>query len=236
MRSLLVSMTSWLRTRQNSSGSIPQNISTHIGEVRMDVFITCLIDRVFNGLIKYGHAKEYDILRAWEYLYGEYMDALGETSYRRLMSIIREVGQLESRKRSIEACIQCLRITYSLKCVSLLRGFGYDYTFSSKDKDSLLADVTRVEKKARTLNIVIAQKMVEYTDMKSEMKEGGELTREYFTEIFVVLSKYMGYHIVPSEIVVSEYAVMKKMYVKETERTREMIEKTQGHGVKGRQG
>lgn len=184
----------------------------------LDIFIDCLVDNNFERLIKRGKANDYILLSNWENIFIEYCELSGTTHFKKMLSLMREIGSLKSRLMAIDTCIYVLANKYSFYCVTTLRKLGYDYKFDRNNFADYVKDIELVNNKKKTIELTIAQKETEYSNLLQESKDAN-IDRVFFDKQLIILSKWIGFSLRKREITVSEYVSILKNYTEEINNT-----------------
>ena len=201
--------------KQNLSAEKPlRNLYTHCFQVSLETFIRCLIHKDFSGLIIRGKPPERDIITAWDYLYMEYCDLSGSVSEKRIMSLGREIGSMEAKLMLIRTCVLILSMRYSQKAVDLLAKNGYKYPLDYNNPEEYMATLAKIITKSKAIEISIEQKVFEHAQLKKKY-EGQPVTEEYFDELLVELSRFMGDMLHKDQITVTEFIAIRNRFEKE---------------------
>ena len=191
-----------------------KNLYTHCFQVTLDTFIRCLIHKDFSGLVIKGNPPEIDIQSAWDYLYAEYCDLSGSVSEKRILSLGREIGMMEAKLLTIRTCVLVLSLRYSQRMVDLLAKNGYKYPLNYANREEYMHTLDMILKRSRTISITIEQKVYEHNKLKKKY-EGQPVTEEYFDELLVELSRFMGDMLHKDQITVTEFIAIRNRFEKE---------------------
>lgn len=188
------------------------NLSYHINEVLLSVFIDCLIDKDYKGLVKSGTATESDILQAWESVFNEYIEKSGTKNYFRILSLYRIIGKNKTKLLQIKSYLYILRHRHNENCIKNLKDLGYKFEYSA---ESIESDLNKIESNIKTIIIENLKKEKELSELQNEYK-GKEIDKEYFTNQLMILWKWKGGEIIrANNITVSEYLALLNLYIKE---------------------
>lgn len=144
------------------------------------------------------------------------MDLSGNSAYRQIFHIIREIGVTESKLLTIRLCVDVLRFRHSTKCVQILQSKGYDYRFDPTDKEGYRRDLELVLKKTKSLEFALIRLRQEYQTLSKD-NIPKEITREDFEMSIAVLSTYLHFPLIPKQTTVGMYLTYSKLYRKEVE-------------------
>ena len=220
--------TSWRKStskRLRSNKTRSSNVWSHCHQITLDRFIRCLLHNDFSVLRRSGNPSQRELSQAWEHLYMEYCDLSGDNQQRRILMISREVGLLESKLLMIQSAVMVLSIRYSQKMVDLLHQIGYNYTIDPSDPVRYMETLERILKKSKIITVSLEQKRYEYEQLTNEIK-GEPLTEQYFEELMVELSRFLGDFIRTRDVTVTEFIAIRKRFdkeIKETEKAKQRI-------------
>lgn len=209
-------ITLFQRQRPNTQKSLPSNLYHHCSELPLADFISCVIDKNYKALLKYGHASPYDLSRAWDSIYSEFSEMSGSPAFKLIMNLSKDIGFLESKLLSISLCLRVMERRADERCIKILKNYGYAYSFNINDTDQYKKDLETIATRSGSIRLALQQKRNEYNASIKGMSSK-EVTREDFTKILAVLTKYMGFRIDPRQTTVSEYVSYRKLYEHETE-------------------
>jgi len=223
----MVAITLSKRNHRNSmtSGSVRlKNLYTHCHQISLSIFIQCLIHSNFAGLVSHGNPPQRQRAQAWDLLYMEYCDLSGSVGHKKILSLGREVGMLESKLLTIRTCVLVLSIRYSQKMVDLLHKNGYHYDLDPQSGQKYIDELQMIVRKSKAISISIEQKRYEYNQ---EMKkyEGEKWTEQYFDDLLVELSRFMSFRLHPNDITVTEFVAIQNRFTRECEMTQREAER-----------
>ena len=185
-------------------------------ELPMNVFIDCLIDNKFKGLIKSGTSSEATLQEIWEQIFTEYCELSNTPHYSKTISLLKEIGILRTKLFIIETCLTTLANANSVFLIDTLKKMGYSYDFNYSDSINFFADLFRVHQNKKTIELTIMQKEKEYKTLLDENKSTSKVTRDYFNKQLIQLSKWMGGAIIhANQISVTEYCTIMGQYTEE---------------------
>lgn len=208
-----------------------KNLFTHCHQINLSVFIQCLIHNDFAGLVAHGNPPQRQRLQAWDLLYMEYCDLSGAVVDKKILSLGREVGMLESKLLTIRTCVLVLSIRYSVKMVDLLHKNGYHYDLDPDSGQRYVDELQMIVKKSKAISVAIEQKRYEHEQLKKKYK-GEAPTEQYFDELLVELSKYLGTLLHAKDLSVTEFVAIRnnhERYCKAQQREVEKIKKKTRH-------
>ena len=225
-------MLSWMPTHPKEHPSQSFNLYRHAFDTPMSIFITCICDKNYSVLVRFGRATQEEIMSAWERIYTEYMDLSGSPQFRYAFNAIKEIGKLESRFLTLRTAHQVLSFQHSQKCISAIAAVGCPLDFgdeygTKKYNDALntLAD------RAKVASMQLERSRIEHKTMTDTNKNVVTMTREAFDQQLSILSKYVGFDLDPRNVTISRFASYQMIYRKEMEQLEERAAKMQkGYG------
>lgn len=177
----------------------------HATDISMDNFIDVMVEGKYDLLVKEGEPGEEDLKRAWNLIYAEYMDAMGDDSYKKTIGIVRDINILSWQHQRITTLIQVLSVYYVPAAVQELRKMGYAISYDPENLPSYHADLQRAYERAKTLLIKISVLQQDLDGVK-----GKSSTRQDYQTMFISLSEYAKYQVHPAQISAFQFAVMMK--------------------------
>lgn len=192
------------------SGSPSFAIYRHIDQITLDKFLICLCEGDQQVLIISGHPSKEELKAAWDVLYNEYCEHSGGSDYRYMLGLVKEITLISHRKTRIDLIVQVLSRFYSEELIAELRYMGYAFKFPKEDRKQFITDLNSVVKRSKTLSILLENKRRE---LEAYEKKGGKKpTRDYFDELIIELSKWMGFQIKESEIAVKRFVTILRRF------------------------
>lgn len=215
---------SWMQRPRKGQKSTSSNLYRRCFDTPLSVFISCVVDKNYNSLIKFGKCTSSDLLAAWDSLYSEYQEILGLPTNRAALNLAKASGKLHAQHTSMVACYHVLRHGYSGVCVNTLRYYGYGFRFDPSDKKGYAGDLENLVVKIRVVEMNIQRINNEQTAFISQQK-GKDITRQYFMETLASLAIFCKFPLNPDELSVGMYALYQKKYREEAEASQKQLEK-----------
>jgi len=198
--------------KQNCLSRLNTYLYVHCNELPLDNFIDCLVNNHYERLIKRPRFQSEKTLNyVWDCIYSEYCDLSGTANYKKLISLLREIGSLKSKLLLINTCLTILTVSYNSYCVNALRKLGYNYDFDRKNNNKLLNDLEQIVIRKKQLEITVKIKEDEYNKLIDD-KKVDEIDVLYFDKQLINLSKWIGYRLDKQQITVSEYCAIIQEY------------------------
>lgn len=219
-------------TRPNLQQSLPSNLYHSINELKLNRFITCCCDHDLKVLIKHGHASDADLLRAWEIIYGEYSDASGNQTSKRLLKLTKDIAYHEAKLKAVAYCLDGLRHGPYKDYIYVLKElYGYNYSFDWSRPEQYARDIEAVAARLGSVKFTIQTKTVEYEREKKAV-EGKPVTRESFNDILAVLCEHFHTVFDSEKITVAEYLSYRKRYEQQAEAMQQQSEQLKNKGYR----
>lgn len=201
-----------------------KNLFTQCCQVSLATFIQCLIHSDFAGLVAHGNPPERQRAQAWDLLYMEYCDLFGSVVDKKILSIGREVGILESKLLTIRTCVLVLSIRFSQKMVDLLHKNGYHYDLDPDSGQQYIDNLNMIVKKSKAISISIEQKRYEYEQMMKKY-EGEKVTEQYFDDLLAELTRFAGTLLHAKDLSVTEFVAIRNSHERHCRANEREIEK-----------
>lgn len=174
----------------------------------LDVFLNCLYDHDYSGLLIEGEATEEMLFDCWNKIYLLYNEASSGGIDNPIVVKIKDIQSLNAKIAFVDGAVKLLSLSYDEQLVELLNYYG------------LQCDLKPGEEPFDKLNIVLNRArryIVEMGEAQNELKmlqsvETTGTSRDTFDECLISLSKFQGYAVRSCEISVSQYLkTMKRM-------------------------
>lgn len=191
------------------------SLYSRCNELTLERFMRCICDGDIRALRKHPLVSKSILYRTWARVGDEYAKLSGDTGYESNFVLYKDMARESGKLELVKSCLRILHVRYSETCVSCLPGLGYTYKFDENDPVGYRRDLDLAGKKARMISVELAESRGRYNKILS--KQGSQRsTKEDFSRVLAILSKYMGYRVDPRVITVEEYVMMQKQYEKKT--------------------
>ncbi len=195
---------------------LPLNLYHNCNSCPLSVFITCCCDHDYSGLVKYGRAKDKDIQKAWELIYSEYSDTSGNPTSKYLIDLSKDICWHDAKLRAVALCLKVLQHAPDARCINVLKGYGYNYTFDITNPEEYAKSLDIIATRLQSVVFLIQQKKVEF-ERESKKVSGKPMTRASFYTTIAVVTAHMKFRIDPIETTVTEFIEYRKLYEREME-------------------
>ena len=174
-------------------------------------FITCICDDDLTALIREGTATAEQLAAAWETIYNEYLEAIKDDNSEYIDKLTKDYNLLHTKYNVIKLLVEALAyapVDYLIE--QLKQWYELPVVLDPKDKPAFKKALALISaRNQRWLNdaLQIRQQIIH---LLPEQKDDVKITRTWFDEHIVALSKFSKYHINKNETTVSEFVIMIK--------------------------
>ena len=198
------------------------NLYLHIKEITLDKFITAHCEKDLSVLIKSGKATPEQLTAAWDNLYRQFIEKIGDTTFESRLDNITQYNKLRDK---ILRASYCLELATSdnirAKIYEVFNTFGYAIPKATdKNIDTLLKKFESYLK----LDIVKLKSL--QGELEKTVKNANNEPKEddYYSTIFDI-QEALSVRILPKENTVLEYCVAVQKLNKHIERLIKQNEK-----------
>lgn len=163
-------------------------------KISLAIFLDCLFDADFEGLVKHGAPPENEIHIAWDKIFAEYCGLMQSESYNELFEVTKQINVIEAKIILVENICQHLEISPDEGLINILKELGL------RPGDPV--DIKGVRTRAKKFLIEIEQKKLDY---KKLMTTNKEISRDYFYDLLSMLSHEFQYAVKPQDITVYQF-------------------------------
>jgi len=192
-----------------------KKIISSITGLTLESFILCMCDGDLSVLAPgCVDVSDYDLLKAWESIYSEYVNAMKDKEQKYLLRLTKEINLLQYRITAINTIIQVMDMEYRVfkrrdekMIVELKKYMVVTGQFNPEDAVSYMRDLEVIMANARRLMTEYETKQIEY-DKLVPVNSKVKVDKKHFDDIITQLSKHMKSLINPKEITVSLFVSM----------------------------
>ena len=184
-----------------------------INDVPLSVFIDCICDNDYKGLIISGNPTNEEIATAFEAIYEQYIEAVGGKDLLRHIRQIKEIAISQNRVVSAECIIETFKLYPTEGLYEQLYKFGYNlpkkpYNYSNVN-EVLRIFVANYKYDFRKLEKLI----LEFESVnKSDGEKSSGYTREYFIGSLVDMSEAFKFNISEKDLSLLQYCIYINRY------------------------
>jgi hypothetical protein len=177
----------------------------------LDKFIVCVCDENYHVLVKKNGVKEWQIKKAWDKIYDEYLTILKDREQTYVMQLSRDVELLEFKLNIINFCIKYLDIKNSMneetdnEVLEVLKQFiPIFYDLNDIDREDYINKLQVFINYSKRFIVELENKSIELEKLIPRNKK--KIEREYFDRLITQVSRYVKYQVSKYTISVSEFA------------------------------
>lgn len=196
-------------TLQPASQSFKLYHSIH--EMPLAKLITCVCDDDLSALVIEGHPTAEDLLTAWETINAEFLDSMKDDNMQYVDKLTKDYNLLITKYNVITLLIEAVKyIPVDYLIDELKRWYELPAALNPKDKPGFKRDLAVIaSRNQRWFNDALQLKK-QITQLQPAPQDNGKITRAWFDQHIVALSRYSKYHINKNETTVSEFVIMLK--------------------------
>jgi hypothetical protein len=181
-------------------------------KVKMNVFIDCCCNGIYDGLIVEGKSEtqnDIELLhKAWEELYVGYLEGTCSPEQLKIFILQKDIKLLNLKLSKVNLLITMVQIRPDDDMLNeLKKDLALNVKFDTSDKEQFIKDVHVAVTKSKSIILQLKNKQSELDGIVSnnENEESQALDIKYFDTLLNALSDYTGYFIVPEKITVSRF-------------------------------
>ena len=171
----------------------------------MAVFLDCLFENDYSGLVIDGNASVELINEAWNKIYLEYLHLSQSGNYNEVFEKTKEINVLNARLLLVESVCRHLELMYDFDMVAILEKLGLKPCITGKEDAKVLTSrlsIVLAKSKKWLVQIELKYAELKKLENKGETKAAG---RDYYEEMLGALSKHQGFYIKETDITVARY-------------------------------
>jgi hypothetical protein len=156
---------------------------------------------------------EGDTESAWQAIQAEYETLTGGVGYSSTVAIMRQINYLSASISVIIETVGIMRRYYLPTFGEILAKYGVRFNWTEVTNDVYYTQLTSVLATVKLWKVQLAAKQKEWETLVAKGDKSG-VTREYYEEWLIGLSKSQGYHLNPNKITVYTFATLIKQALK----------------------
>lgn len=216
--------------QQSSSDTLLKNVFQSCSKLTIDRLQDLLFDNDLNALIidKTLPAPNEEIIKpVWNKLYVEFCQVSQGKSYNELFEIEKEMNDCRAKLRIVdEAVFYLFHFGYSADLVGILNNMGLQCDLKAEHNgNTKIKKLNAVIGRSKKWSITLKQRQFDFDRLKKQ--DTAKISREYFDDQLMEMSKDCGFYIKSNEITVTQfYRTLDKML----ERQQQSEMKNKHHG------
>lgn len=188
--------------------------------VPLNIFLDCLFDKEYEGLILKGKPPEHEILEAWFKIHNEYSELICNDSGNELYQKTIEINYLSGKIFVVDKIVKHLQVSYNTDLVEILKYYGVACGINENEN---------AEARYKKLEMVVARVRRWITDVDVLKKQYYELLGdqtekkggyEFFEDSLTNISIFRKTNVTAKDISVRQFAKalksMEREYMRQT--------------------
>jgi hypothetical protein len=192
---------------------MPLTLFTHIDQLPLRVFLSCLLEGRLKELIVNGAPDEDQVQEQWAKLYAQYVELTGSEASQYVLFLQRDAALLRWRITALSGAVALLRIAHEEAVVQLLKELGQNVSDLAEGHPGYSRALSLIEAQLPALRIRLEAKEVELGESAEDIRDGEPVTIENFHSWCVRLSRFMHQAIEVETVMTGRYARMVKEYI-----------------------
>lgn len=173
------------------------------------IFIDCLCNNDYSGLLISGKATDEQLKAKWNELYLDYFELSNETDeYKTYLNYLKSFAEKYSRHLALISAYEVLRTKYNDDIKNNLMKLGYIINPDNKTEIELKKLETHI-KNAQTMLTMAEVELNKYLEKQTKEK----ITEQNFMKYVSSVSQFMGFSI-PLNTTVFQFASYSNLYIK----------------------
>lgn len=186
-----LSMRAYFRKNQSIG-----EVYTSLSDIKLRVFIDCIVDSDYSGLIKSGNPSQADLSQAWKKIFFQYRDLMKNDQEMLYLTVLKELGQLEA-DISLLTCFlsiieRQLAPSWMVKAVNEILESQYEFDPGKTEQFQKEINSAR----SRMKSIVIRKKLLDEQRKGLDsaiVSQGKGMDRDFFSTMLIILSDHAKY-------------------------------------------
>ena len=180
-----------------SSSTLP--LIDSCDKLKLDLFIEITLTGNTELLGEGEHVE------AWEKIRTEYAELIGDISYKLMLSLFKEIQYINNKLHVIQTIVDHMQNYYHEDFKKILDIYGFVYNWDVSNKTVYDKQLKMIVSRSKTFLVQLESKRKEWEQL-SKKNNGEQITRTYFEDVLLMLSKEQGYHLRANEISVYQFA------------------------------
>lgn len=189
------------------------SLHTTCDTVTISMFIKCYVDADYSVLTISGNPSKEALATAWDMVQSHYAEIGKSMSpITKTAMLFMEINSMEIRYISIIKACEFLKINHDRLISDMLVNEGYAFPFDPNNRDQYFKDISRVEKRVKSMLVQIKHKTSELEKLMEEDGPMKKMSREDFLKELSSLGKFLGYRVDPEVVTMSEFVANKWLF------------------------
>lgn len=168
------------------------------------VFIDCLVDSNYTGLVISGEHTADELSEQWGNIYDEYSLLSNNYTYIDYTAKLRDYERAINRLIVLVGGVNVLSYGYDQTVVDAIKLAGFRCNLDTNDPIMYAKGVEDLAKQIHGMNVIVKKFMSDLELMKKKA-DGKKATRTDFTKGIAGVSKFMGFRVDPKQCTVAEF-------------------------------
>jgi hypothetical protein len=180
-------------------------------EISLDDFISCMVDEDYSSL---GYGTKEEIDKAWSMIRIQYAELADDGSYVNTWKLYRDLEFIKLKIAIIQMCVDRMSEVYLPQFGQILAAYGFNYTWEyGTEQYNKQLEAVVISSKRWVVDREIKQNQWDKLN-KDSGNSDKKVTRDYFEDTLLTLSKDAGYHLSPKTVTAYQFARMLVKYRK----------------------
>lgn len=184
---------------------------TRCEDIPLSVFIEIMCDGDHSRL------GEGDTEKAWDTIREQYDQLVGGLSYGKTVILIRDINYLSTKISFVGMVVDLMHKYYLPQFGQVLSFYGFRYKWEGISDQQYQSQLDKVISMTKTWYVQLKAKSKEWEEIESKTSDE-PITRDYFEEWLIGLSKSQGYHIKATDITAYQFALLIRNHMKEVKK------------------
>lgn len=148
--------------------------------------------------------------KAWDAIRVEFESLSGGYGYSATINLLKDINYLSAKLQMIDELTSLMEFYYLPEMGAILAEYGMTYEWEGIDEEKYMAQLNMVRSRSKTWYVELKSKEKDWKLQNPESKSEAPVTREYFEDWLIALSKMEGYNIRANDITAFRFAIMVK--------------------------
>lgn len=148
--------------------------------------------------------------KAWDAIRVEFESLSGGYGYSATINLLKDINYLSAKLQMIDELTSLMEFYYLPEMGAILAEYGMPYEWEGIDEEKYIAQLNMVRSRSKTWYVELKSKEKEWKNQNPQSKSESPVSREYFEDWLISLSKLEGYNIRSTDISTFRFAIMVK--------------------------